>query len=459
VVRSIHDESLVGDRQFWVTRPYDWKKLAAAKILTALLFIHVPLFIAQVAILERSGFRAALHVRELLLVQLQIFWVLDVAAALVAAVTSNIVQILLWLVGVAVFIAGLASLAEAVPNETMPIPGDAPGYLAGAAWVALCAVVLLIQFRRRKVWIARLVIFAAALALVLVIVASPYALLVARAYPELPPGASPPLILRVATHPRAEGSKPYEPGEREKEVSLTFPTSSSVIERNTFALIEGVRVTIESASGETSKSRWHTEDWEFWPGDTEFDVPVSVERRFFDRNRDAPVKVHFSFAMRAYRETGIHEVIARAGEFPVEGVGTCWLEPHRIRGILFRRVDSLSCESAFVEPTVSGRFDTSASTCTPGPREDPNIHESAHLFVQSGSDPDPEIIPVHFFGLYFNGRGIDSSRKFPLGICVGTPVMLSKPKTFLTGRIETEIDGIKLSDFLPRPETPNFDAE
>ena len=25
IVRVVHEESLVGDRQFWVTRPYDWK--------------------------------------------------------------------------------------------------------------------------------------------------------------------------------------------------------------------------------------------------------------------------------------------------------------------------------------------------------------------------------------------------------------------------------------------------
>src|SRR6266436_6011069 len=30
-VRLIQSESLVGDRQFWITRPYEWKRLLAAK--------------------------------------------------------------------------------------------------------------------------------------------------------------------------------------------------------------------------------------------------------------------------------------------------------------------------------------------------------------------------------------------------------------------------------------------
>jgi len=31
----VHAESLVGDRQFWITRPYEWKKLLTAKALSA----------------------------------------------------------------------------------------------------------------------------------------------------------------------------------------------------------------------------------------------------------------------------------------------------------------------------------------------------------------------------------------------------------------------------------------
>src|SRR5690349_14532799 len=30
IVRVIQGESLVGDRQFWITRPYEWQKLLAA---------------------------------------------------------------------------------------------------------------------------------------------------------------------------------------------------------------------------------------------------------------------------------------------------------------------------------------------------------------------------------------------------------------------------------------------
>jgi len=33
IARVIHSESMVGDKQFWLTRPYDWPKLLASKLL------------------------------------------------------------------------------------------------------------------------------------------------------------------------------------------------------------------------------------------------------------------------------------------------------------------------------------------------------------------------------------------------------------------------------------------
>src|SRR5689334_15107338 len=52
IVRAIHSEALPGDRQFWATRPYSWKSLLAAKALLVLLFVNLPLAIAQAAIVR-----------------------------------------------------------------------------------------------------------------------------------------------------------------------------------------------------------------------------------------------------------------------------------------------------------------------------------------------------------------------------------------------------------------------
>src|SRR5579872_1708348 len=43
ITRVIQSEALTGDKQFWVTRPYSWKSLLAAKIFFLLAFITLPL--------------------------------------------------------------------------------------------------------------------------------------------------------------------------------------------------------------------------------------------------------------------------------------------------------------------------------------------------------------------------------------------------------------------------------
>src|ERR1019366_9663654 len=52
----IHEEKLVGDRQFWITRPYEWKKLLAAKVLFAIAWIGVPYLLVQALMLAEAGY-------------------------------------------------------------------------------------------------------------------------------------------------------------------------------------------------------------------------------------------------------------------------------------------------------------------------------------------------------------------------------------------------------------------
>ncbi len=59
IVRVVQDENLVGNRQFWVTRPYIWQLLLAEKLLFVSLFVCAPFAVAQAALLWRAGFNPA----------------------------------------------------------------------------------------------------------------------------------------------------------------------------------------------------------------------------------------------------------------------------------------------------------------------------------------------------------------------------------------------------------------
>src|SRR5882762_1486822 len=56
IVRIVQGETLVGDRQFWITRPYVWHRLLAAKLLSVFVFFNLPLFIVQTVLLYVAKF-------------------------------------------------------------------------------------------------------------------------------------------------------------------------------------------------------------------------------------------------------------------------------------------------------------------------------------------------------------------------------------------------------------------
>src|SRR5258708_33452435 len=56
IARLIFQEALPGDRQFWLTRPYHWPQLLAAKVLFVVLFLNVGLFLSDCYILAAQGF-------------------------------------------------------------------------------------------------------------------------------------------------------------------------------------------------------------------------------------------------------------------------------------------------------------------------------------------------------------------------------------------------------------------
>jgi hypothetical protein len=74
IVRVVQDECLVGDRQFWITRPYEWKKLLAAKLLFVLVFVNIPLLALDIVLLLNSGFMPSSYLAGLL--WLQLLWTL-----------------------------------------------------------------------------------------------------------------------------------------------------------------------------------------------------------------------------------------------------------------------------------------------------------------------------------------------------------------------------------------------
>lgn len=56
ITRMAQAESLAGDKQWWVTKPYEWTELLGAKLLFIVAFVLGPFLVAQCVLLEEAGF-------------------------------------------------------------------------------------------------------------------------------------------------------------------------------------------------------------------------------------------------------------------------------------------------------------------------------------------------------------------------------------------------------------------
>ena len=159
IVAVIHEERLIGHEQYWLTRPYTWKNLVAAKALFLMVFISLPLFVCQCVILVGAngsvpgGWLGALLWRQ---VFFAIFVILPAVAF--AVVTANLGQVLLCVVASLPFLLVSSSLFHA---------SDWGAF----AWIRTCAAamvilggvaaVVILQYTRRRTGIARVAVAAA----------------------------------------------------------------------------------------------------------------------------------------------------------------------------------------------------------------------------------------------------------------------------------------------------------
>jgi hypothetical protein len=94
IARLIHAEAIPGDNQFWITRPYRWTSLLAAKLLSILVFVNLPMFAGQFFKVLSAGFPLHSIWPGLAWSQILLFACLSIPIAAVAAITPGIVPFL-----------------------------------------------------------------------------------------------------------------------------------------------------------------------------------------------------------------------------------------------------------------------------------------------------------------------------------------------------------------------------
>lgn len=160
IAAVIHQEVLPGHQQFWVTRPYSWKSLVAARSLFILTFINVPKMVADCLILEGQGFHASSYWLNLLASQALFTALCLLPFAVLAAVTANLRQFILvvvlaWLALFLPFI--VRSLVVPVFETFSPVGGAWMAQMIAIAIVLPASVLILLwQYSRRRTVVARM---------------------------------------------------------------------------------------------------------------------------------------------------------------------------------------------------------------------------------------------------------------------------------------------------------------
>ena len=150
LARLIHAEAIPGENQFWITRPYCWQSLLAAKLIFIVTFVNLPVLISQSLILFVRHFPVGAVLPGLLWTQVLIFFGLALPIAAGAAMTSGLVPF-------AGIVLPLVCLLAVAPHVRFPMPFEwILNLIPLMAAIAVCPLLLYWLYHERRTLLSRI---------------------------------------------------------------------------------------------------------------------------------------------------------------------------------------------------------------------------------------------------------------------------------------------------------------
>jgi len=355
ITRVIHAESLVGERQFWVTRPYLWPQLLGAKALFVAAFLYVPFFLAQCLLLREAGMHPLSHLAGLFFNLLLVTGIAVLPMACLAAVTSNFARTLLALLCLLLFVGGVAYLDSILPtSSTTDSFSDVLSFVVA---VSVFVTVLIIQYSRRRTMLAWTLLTALAVTFSVIGLFGPEELSMRVTYPVSSEATGLHLTFRQASSV-ASATVPDTVDSR--EITIVFPISISGIAPGTAVKIDNARVGITAADGVRWVSHWQGVYLTWLPGETNGTVGLKINRASYDRMKDKPVTVEMSVALTLLKRGNVTHLVLPEKKFELPGGSVC-SNP----GVW---VNDLSCLSPMRQPPlmlIATRFTTEDCSAAP----------------------------------------------------------------------------------------------
>jgi len=441
VVRVIQDESLVGDRQFWLTRPYQRRWLIAAKVLFVIAVVNIPVLIFDIIFLRRFGFSSWHHLAGLLQAQFMLTAVLILPVATISVITESIAQFLLGLFAVIVYISGLIWMLDQIPSADAG--SESPGLMALTVAGSTCVALIVLQYFRRDTSVARWAFLGSGVLIAVGLIAAPYSLLMERAYPDAPVGS----LISAGIHiERNDKARPANIPVEGKTLNLYLPIDTGGLPQGTLAVIDAVRLTITGSGGHVWNSGWISTNHILWPAPVRFSQEFEVSRKFYSSVAGNPVDMRIDLAISEFREgTTSKLIMITAGTFRVTDAVVC-----AIGEASYSDIGMLQCKNALNEPAFAAHLDPMSTTCTSADFSWPSMQlqrSYGNPVTQFGGGAG--LFPVQPFLINFGTASSPDGKKSGSIVCPGTKFRVATPEPFRQYRIETKIQAVDLANYRP----------
>lgn len=441
IVRLVQEESLVGDRQWWITKPYEWPSLLVAKLLFLVVWLGVPLFFAKWFLLRAAGFALAPHLAGLFGNLFGVPVTLFAFCFVLASLTRTLGHMVIVVIGLFLLMTALSSFDRFIPDYSLAFLQSLTDKLTAFVYVAAGLGVVLWQFARRKTVHTRAALLAAIVATWVIQLVTPYRALMERKYPSASPQDQPfHVALRSVVPPDVKTVS--SPG-REEYIPLRIPLEISRVSQGGFVTVDAEQLIIEDSAGSQWKEAWQGSRQQWWPEDTSVWSVFSVKNPVYQKLKSQPVKLRLEMAVTEYRLTNPREILVKEGEFWVPSLGICGLQ------IPFRT--TLTCRLPFAMPSFVATFDPASAKC---PVEGSKREEPPSLlrFVsspQAGSS-GLWINPVSAYTIQFYSPSIADPLSKPVkaqNLCSGDTLALATPVVYRHARMEVLLEPVQMENF------------
>jgi len=437
ITRVIQAESLVGDRQWWVTKPYEWQGLLGAKVLFIAAFVLGPFLAAECVLIEVAGFHWYACLPGLALQLVMLFGFLVGPLLALAAVTSGFGKTTLTLLAVLVVFILVAALGAMMDTGSLASYGDNAGGFAAFLLIAGCGgAAIVLQYARRMSWLSRLLLASVWVPLVAAMWLSSTPQLIAMAYPA----AKASFHVAMDLSPGRKLAMDAGAG----RVTVTAPLVVTGVDGGTAVRVDGVRATLVTQTGKRWTSRWEPIYGQlYFPGGVRAGLPLQVDRKFYESAESQPVRADLVLAVTKLKSGEDRVVPMSTGEMSVPGVGICWVSLEWGTGTF--RATGIDCRTPMREPPetyVNVRW-AEVSCPADGRDEVPGEGMVGQMMGDPSNDPVQfGLVPIWKSAVWLESSMVDLAdqakivRHSPL-LCAGTPIHFTQYT--VTGRLRYNV--------------------